>query len=139
MEPQAQIPTPRDFTELAASRRAWIDDILRPWCRQAVLAELRKAAAEWFDIAGRADADATLWSWAWERFPDLTHADLKGVNETHEVCVVLRDGRELYGFPDNRASRLGMLVLVSVNAAGEYESAPPVEIDRIASVRRTSS
>jgi hypothetical protein len=125
--------------ELVASGRAWIDDILRPWCRRASLAELRKAAVEWFDIAGRADADATLWTWAWERFPELTNADLKGVNETHEVCVELRDSTQLRGFPDNRASRMGVLVRVRGNESGTIESTQPVEIDRIRAVRRSEN
>ena len=72
---------PPSFEDLAASRRQWIDDVLRPWCRQATLRQLRQAEIEWLDIAGRVDLNATLWTWAWERFACLTHPEMAGVNE----------------------------------------------------------
>lgn len=109
--------------------------MLRPWCRQAPLKELRKAEIEWFDIAGRADAQATLWTWAWERFPDIVHPDLAGVNETHEVIVECHDGNRHRGFPDNRASRRGQLTLVPADATHPF--VPPVlNIDQIRAVIR---
>ena len=103
---------PSSFDELTAARRGWIENVLRTWCRQAVLKDLRKAELEWFDIAGRADANATLWTWAWERFPDIVHPELPGVHETHEVHVVLTDGTQLSGYPDARLSQRGQLVIV---------------------------
>ncbi|MCA9051772.1 MAG: hypothetical protein KDA89_23705, partial [Planctomycetaceae bacterium] len=54
--------SPVSFAALAASRREWIDSVLRPWCRQANLKDLRQAESEWTDIAGRVDVAATLWT-----------------------------------------------------------------------------
>ena len=117
---------PTSFEELAASRRAWIDDVLHPWCQKASLKQLRQVETEWLDIAGRVDVDATLWTWAWERFGALTHPDLPGVNETHPVRITLKDGTHAEGFPDSRESKRGMLVLVgvSVDAADQTDSGP---------------
>ena len=64
------------FDELVASRQRWISEVLQPWCQAASLADLKKAAAEWGAIAGRVDTDATLWTWAWSRFPDLVHDEI---------------------------------------------------------------
>ncbi len=128
---------PVDFESLAASRRDWIENVLRAWCRQATLKELRKADAEWFDIAGRADANATLWTWAWERFPEIVHPQLPGVHETHEVSVTLNDGRTLSGFPDARQSLRGILVLVGPADCGAIVSGDPISIDQIAAVTRS--
>ena len=120
------------FDSLTASRRDWIENTLRPWCQQASLKDLRCAEKEWFDIAGRADMQATLWTWAWERFPDLVHPELAGVNETHEVIVELIDGTTHRGFPDNRSSRRGSLLLISSDSA----DLPATDIDHVRSVRR---
>jgi hypothetical protein len=125
-----------NFEALAAARREWIENTLRVWCRTAAVKELRKAEAEWFDLAGRADPQATLWTWVWERFPDIVHPDLAGVNETHEVMVTLVDGRQLQGFPDNRASRRGVLILVAADENGGIRSSEPVEVDSIQAVQR---
>ncbi|MCA9080733.1 MAG: hypothetical protein KDA58_09255, partial [Planctomycetaceae bacterium] len=57
------------FDELVASRRAWNETVLKPWCQSASRKELRLAAQEWLDIAGRAAPEFTLWPWAWSRFP----------------------------------------------------------------------
>ena len=95
------------FKQLVASRREWIDNTLRPWCEAAKLHELRQAEQEWTDIAGRADPDTTLWTWAWQRFPELVHEGLPGVNETLQVRVTLNDGRSFIGFPDGRRSKRG--------------------------------
>lgn len=104
------------FEDVAASRRAWIDDVLHPWARQANRKQLLQAAAEWTDIAGRVDMDATLWTWAWERFPGLTHPELSGVNETHQIVVTLKDGTEHQGYPDSRQSVKGQLCVLQRDA-----------------------
>lgn len=132
------------FDELAASRRAWIDGVLRQWCRQAPLVELKKAEAEWADIAGRVDPAATLWTWAWSRFPDLVHEGMPGLNETSEVRVRLTDGREAVGFPDARQSVKGRLVLIPSATQPRQrivsqELCGPFSIDEIASVERTQT
>ena len=123
---------PVSFEDLAAARRDWIESVLRPWCRQATHQQLKQADLEWHDFAGRVDAQATLWTWAWERFPAIVHEDLPGVNETHEVTVRLQDGRTVTGFPDNRRSLKGQLVLVAT--AGDEEDHGPFSLDEIAEI-----
>ena len=125
---------PTTFEQLAAQRREWIENVLRVWCQQASLKELRKADQEWFDIAGRADTNATLWTWAWERFPAIVHPDLPGVHETHCVDVVLQDGTTISGFPDARQSVRGMLVLVGNDDTGAMITHGPISIDQVADV-----
>jgi hypothetical protein len=128
-------PTPpATFADLAASRRAWIDGVLRPWCAAARERDLLLAEAEWADIAGKVDPFATLWTWAWGRFPALVHEGLPGVDETHEVVVALRDGSERRGFPDGRLTRRGRLHLVGPDGTGEA-----VPIDEIAAVERSDA
>lgn len=124
-------PLPASFEDLAASRRLWIEQILRPWCRQMPLKELRKAEQEWLDIAGKVDVTATLWTWAWERFPALVHPDLPGVHETHRVVIRLRDGRTASGFPDARQSVRGTLILVDCDPSGSLPALGPFSIDEI--------
>lgn len=127
--------SPSTFEFLAASRRQWIDDVLQPWCRQANLKQLRQAEAEWLDIAGRVDVNATLWTWSWERFDGLTYPDLVGVNETLEVRVRLADGTQVEGFPDSRQSVRGMLVLSDRDSlTGNITTLGPYSIDDIAVV-----
>ena len=123
------------FEELAASRRQWIEAVLRPWCRQATRGQLLQAEREWHNLAGRVDSDATLWTWAWERFPALVHDDLPGVNETHSVVVTLGNGQTISGFPDGRRSIRGNLLLVGASdrTPGEHS---PIAIDDIAIVHR---
>ncbi|MBT4868245.1 MAG: hypothetical protein HON53_24325 [Planctomycetaceae bacterium] len=121
------------FDELVTSRRAWIDDVLQPWCRDAALADLLKAEAEWNDIAGRVDSAATLWTWAWGRFPALVHEELSGVNETREVRLTLSDGREVAGYPDARSCESGRLLLLESSTSGNQEHGP-YSIDEIAAV-----
>jgi hypothetical protein len=133
MELQSII-VPQTFEELAAARRDWIEHVLRRWCQQATMKELRKAELEWFDIAGRADTNATLWTWAWERFPAIVHPDLPGVHETHLVEVLLHDGSRLNGYPDSRQSLRGMLVLVGTDEDGAMVTHAAVSIDQIAEV-----
>ncbi|MEX0703672.1 MAG: hypothetical protein WD069_16365, partial [Planctomycetales bacterium] len=115
------------FAELAASRREWIDRVLRPWCARAARRDLLQAEQEWQDIAGRVDPQATLWTWAWGRFPDLVHEGIAGVDETAAVRVRLRDGSSHEGYPDNRLSRAGRLVLLT-----ETGESGPLSIDDIA-------
>jgi hypothetical protein len=128
------------FAELVASRREWIENVLKPWCRSASLVDLKRAELEWSDIAGRADPKATLWTWAWGRFPVLIHDQLAGVNETNEVRVTLRNGKTLTGYPDNRKTEGGRLVLLlapsdATSKSGESE---PLSIDDITAVERAS-
>ncbi|MEO2033840.1 MAG: hypothetical protein ABGZ35_17320 [Planctomycetaceae bacterium] len=125
--------SPESFEDLAASRRGWIESVLRPWCQQASLKQLRQADMEWHEFAGRVDAHATLWTWAWERYPALVHDDLAGVNETNEVSVTLQDGRIATGFPDGRQSLKGQLVLATT--VGQEEDSGPFSIDEIVDVR----
>ena len=128
------------FDDLVAARRAWIDDVLKPWCGRASLADLKRAELEWVDLAGRVDPQATLWMWAWGRFPDLVHDQLPGVNETYEVRVTLKSGAEHVGYPDNRKSKAGRLVL-SVMEGGSTRrmvERGPWPIDEIAAVKRLS-
>ncbi|MFO0428321.1 MAG: hypothetical protein ACK526_17270 [Planctomyces sp.] len=130
------------FESLIHSRKAWLESILRPWCRSASLADLRRAELEWTDIAGRASPQQTLWKWAWERFPELIHEGLQGLDETYPVEVILLDGTRLEGFPDGRRSQNGQLFLVlrsGVHGSGQsqHEEAGPLGIDQIQTVRRT--
>ena len=113
--------------------------MLKPWCATAARSELLKAEAEWHDVAGRADADATLWTWAWSRFPPLVYEGLSGVNETREVVVTLKDGTSLVGYPDGRRSRQGQLVLAASSATDrhQYEEYGPFSIDDVAEVRES--
>jgi len=125
------------FADLAASRRAWIDQVLQPWCRQAARKDLRLAELEWTDIAGKVDPDTTLWAWAWSRFPDLVQPELSRIDETHAVSLTLRDGRQFTGFPDARQSQQGQLVLLTrAGADARLTEAGPFSIDDIASVQR---
>ncbi len=136
-ETHSELPIlPGQFEQLAAARREWIETVLRPWCLASSLKELRKAEVEWFDIAGRADTNATLWTWAWERFPDSVHPDLPGVNETFELLVTLTDGSQISGFPDGRKSQRGMLILLGLSEAGDSLTHGPISIDQIAAVAR---
>jgi len=128
------------FDELVASRREWIDDVLKPWCHRASLADLKRAELEWKDLAGRVDPQTTLWMWAWGRFPDLVHEQLPGVNETHEVRVTLKSGAEYVGYPDNRKSKAGWLVLTAMEGGSTRRMVErgPWPIDEIAAVKRLS-
>lgn len=124
------------FEDLAASRREWIETVLQPWCRRAVLRDLRLAEMDWENIAGRVDPAATLWTWAWSRFPALVHEGLSGIDETAEICVTLKEGTQFTGFPDARQSTQGRLVLGSRTDRGRHEECGPFPIDEIASVER---
>jgi hypothetical protein len=129
------------FSELVASRQAWIAEVLKPWCFAAAWKELFQAEQDWPDLAGQVDAQATLWTWAWSRFPALVHDGLPGINETHLVRVTTRDGRVLEGYPDNRESRQGRLTLLSQTSdgSGRHELSEPISIDNIVAVERCES
>lgn len=124
------------FDELVTSRKRWIDEVLIPWCRAASRKDLVRAAMDWGDIAGRVDENATLWTWAWGRFPELVHEGLSGVNETRPVRVSLKSGEMVSGFPDARQSTNGLLVLIA-NPPGN-ERLGPFSIDDIARVEPDS-
>ena len=122
------------FDQLAASGREWIEEVLRPWCRSASRRDLTKAEDEWVDIAGRAAAEQTLWTWAWERFPALVHDGLTGVNETQQVTVTLADGESHTGYPEGRRSQRGELFLVlpdNDKSTNELSEAGPFSLDDI--------
>jgi hypothetical protein len=120
------------FADLVASRRQWIDQILIPWCRVASRKDLLRADQDWADIAGKIAPERSLWLWAWSRFPCLFVEGLGGLEESWEVRVTLKDGRTIDGYPDNRSSERGELVLSTRD-----DSAGPFNIDDIASVERT--
>lgn len=124
------------FSDLVASRKAWLVDVLTPWCVQAALKDLRLAELEWGDIAGKVDPEKTLWYWAWSRFPELVNADLAAIDEARRVTVALRDGRSITGYPDARQSNLGQLVLVArdPDQPRRHEEHGPFSIDDIAQI-----
>jgi len=124
------------YEELAKSRREWIDEMLIPWCRTAERRELLKAEQDWTNIAGRVDPEMSLWTWAWSRFPALVHPEMSGIDETREVCVRLKDGRELTGFPDARRSLQGELYLLCNHAEAAGEDHGPVSIDDVAAAEQ---
>lgn len=126
------------FADLVASRRTWLAEVLRPWCLQATLKDLKRAELEWIDIAGKVDSEKTLWFWAWSRFPDLVNADLASIDEARHVTVTLGDGRSFTGYADARESRQGELVLVARDPAspGRQEEHGPFALDEIAAIVR---
>ena len=121
------------FAELVASRKAWIQDVLIPWCRTANVPSLIKAESEWGDIAGRIDPQFSLWLWAWSRFSVLYVEGLKGLDETYPVSVTLRDGTTFRGYPDSRASSRVGLILADESSG---ESIGPLKLDQIESITR---
>ena len=121
------------FDDLVTSRRNWLDNTLQPWCAQATRADLLKAEADWADIAGKVDPTATLWTWAWSRFPALVHEGISGINETRPVQVTLQNGQQHTGYPDARTAPPGKLLLVDSTPAGNGEQGP-FSIDDITSV-----
>lgn len=134
--PRAATATgPVRFADLAASRRAWIDQTLQPWCRAASRAELIQAEAEWVNVAGNVPTSRTLWNWAWSRFEGLTHPDL-GVEETYPVTVTLRDGVTATGYPNARESTAGQLVLLGSSDPTTGQLLGPFSIDDVREVRR---
>lgn len=123
------------FADLVSSRKAWLADVLQPWCQAAARKDLLLAEQEWTDIAGKVDPEATLWRWAWSRFPELVHESL-GIEETSEVEVRLRNGSVIRGYPDSRKSQRGMLTLLTTNDTGRFIDAGPFSLDDVVSVKR---
>ena len=124
------------FEELVAARKDWIESVLKPWCQQARRSELLKAELEWTDIAGKVAPEKTLWLWAWSRFPDLIHESL-GIEETSQVHVRTKAGREFIGYPDSRKSLQGKLVIWGGDTNdGVPRESEPCSIDDIEFVRR---
>ena len=123
------------FEELLASRRDWIEQVLKPWCTQASLEDLEHAEADWEDMAGCVDPASTLWVWAWSRFREMIHKELNNIDETSEVEITLQDGTKLVGFPD---ANQGQLVLMSISAAVSRKIVKngPYSIDHISSVTK---
>jgi hypothetical protein len=79
----------------------------------------------------------TLWTWAWERFPDIVHPELPGVHETFEVRVTLNDGQQFVGYPDGRKSQRGLLVIVGKTEVGDLKIHDPISIDLVAAIHKT--
>ncbi len=124
------------FDELVHSRKAWIAEVLQPWCRTASLMALKQAELEWPDIAGKVAPEKTLWPWAWSRFPELVHETL-GIEETQEVEVTLKSGQKVKGYPDARASQQGRLVLWGSKTPDDPpEELGPFSIEAITAVQR---
>ena len=121
------------FEELAVSRRMWIDDVLVSWCRQAGSKDLIVAELDWVNLAGQVDPKATLWTWAWSRFPVLVHDGLPGLNETNEVRLTLKSGGTVTGFPDNAETRGSRLVLLTKTESGNFAHYDPISIDNVLS------
>ncbi len=138
-EESTQLPAHRitasvtDFANLIASRRDWIDTVLKPWCRQASREDLLQAEQDWVNLAGRVVPERTLWAWAWSRFPGLVSEGLHGLDESQRLEMTLNDGSQHSGYPDARRSRHGQLVLI---ANGEQRECGPVSIDDIQSIVR---
>lgn len=124
------------FEALIASRRAWIEAVLKPWLRTASRRDLLFAEQEWIDLAGRADPRKTLWPWAWSRFPVLYVDDLGGLEESFRVQVTLRDGSQHTGYPDARQSLHGELVLLGDSVVDGSRNRGPFSIDDVVSVER---
>lgn len=124
------------FAELVASRKAWIDTELKPWCVRAALKDLRLAEQAWPDIAGKVDPEKTLWYWAWSRFPDLVNADLQAIDEARQIVVTLVGGESFIGYPDSRASKQGALVVLCADPdqPRRFIEKGPLPIDQIASI-----
>lgn len=125
------------FEALVASRKAWLNDVLKPWCQSAPRASLRMAELEWNDIAGRVSPEKSLWAWAWGRFPELVHPELNGIDESSAVTVTLKNGRQVTGYPDARQSEQGQLVILCRDpAGGRTTSEGPFAMEDIASIVR---
>lgn len=132
-------PSPA-FEALIASRKAWLADVLRPWCLTADRRALRKAELDWTDIAGRIAPEKSLWAWAWGRFSDLVNEELNAIEETYPVEVVLKSGVTHAGYPDARESEHGQLVLMRREpATRQFVHEGPFSIDDVVSIRRVKS
>jgi hypothetical protein len=128
----------KTFAELAASRRTWLDEILKPWCQTASRRDLLLAEHEWTDVAGKVDPVKTLWCWAWGRFPGLVNQELQGIDETTAVRVSLKDGQTVSGFPDARESQHGELYLLGRDPGQTFRTnmLGPFSIDDVQAVEK---
>ena len=126
----AEPAPPSDFPALIASRRDWIETVLRPWCRAASRRDLRLAESQWADLAGDVGVRETLWAWAWERFPALCEPGLTPPSESRPVRVALTTGETVVGTPDGRRSRGGVLWLLCGSPHG-WEERGPFALDEI--------
>lgn len=124
------------FDQLVESRKRWISEVLQPWCRTAGRADLRRAELEWTDIAGKVDPQATLWTWAWGRFPDLVSEGISGIEESWPVRVTLKNGQSCTGYPDSRQSEQGQLLLIATDPSAADSTLGPFSIDDITEVVR---
>lgn len=130
---------PGTFADLVASRKVWLEQVLKPWCLTATRTELRTAELDWVDLAGKVAPEKTLWVWAWSRFPGLVQEELGSIDETRAVTVRLRNGEPITGYPDARESTAGQLVLlVRSPTTGRSEHQGPFSIDDIDSIQTTS-
>ena len=121
------------FDALVQSRQAWIRDVLVPWCETASRTDLLMAEQEWVDIAGNVAPRKTLWAWAWGRFPALVCEGL-GLDESRYVEVTLVTGVVVNGFPNERLSTAGQLVLTAAGPGGELIQHGPFPLEEILSV-----
>jgi hypothetical protein len=103
------------YAELVASRRRWIEEVLRPWCRGASVADLLIAEQAWPDLAGQVLPEFTLWMWAWSRFPGLIIDELQRFDEAAEMRLTLKDGQIVAGSPDGRHSERDRLAVSSTS------------------------
>ncbi len=127
------------FDALVASRKAWISEVLKPWCQAAPRSALRLAELEWGDIAGRVSTEKSLWAWAWGRFPDLVHPELNGIDESSAVTVTLKNGRQVTGYPDARQSEQGQLVILCRAASNSRTTSEgPFAMEDIVSIVRVA-
>jgi hypothetical protein len=125
------------WEQLVSSRRQWIETVLEPWCRSAGRRDLLLAEAEWTNLAGQVDPQATLWKWAWSRFAELG-TEQWAIDESSAVTVVTHRGDCITGYPDGRASRQGQLVLLIDNSEspGQGFDRHAVLLDDICSITR---
>lgn len=136
-EVPSAVPLAATFEALVTSRKAWISDVLKPWCQQAPRSALLLAELEWTDIAGKVSAEKSLWAWAWGRFPELVHPEMNGIDESSAVTVELKNGDVFTGYPDARQSEQGQLVLVCRDpSTGRSHDEGPFSIDEITHVNR---